>query len=99
MHVFIMGKNTWETMQTWPPEEAALQKWYLHSGGRANAQLQDGRLNREEPAQEPCDEYDYAPGDPIPTLPRNTESARFADQTGIEAREDILCLLYTSRCA
>ena len=90
VHVFIMGKNTWETMQTWPPKQAILQKWYLHSTGCANTQLQDGRLSREEPADEPCDDYDYDPGDPIPTIPRNTEGARFSDQTEIEARKDIL---------
>lgn len=49
-----------------------------------------GRLSREEPADEPCDDYDYDPGDPIPTIPRNTEGARFSDQTEIEARKDIL---------
>lgn len=90
VHVFVMGKNMWETKRTWPPENAAGQRWYLHSTGKAGILPRDGRLNRQEPQDEPFDSYDYDPGDPIPTIPRNTESARFADQTPIEERADIL---------
>lgn len=94
VHVFVMGKNEWRTFSAWPPVEAQSTPWYLHSLGHANTLHGDGFLTPFPPGNEAADHYVYDPGDPIPSIPRNTESARFADQSPIEERKDIL--VYTT---
>ncbi|MCH8909721.1 MAG: CocE/NonD family hydrolase [Chloroflexi bacterium] len=64
--VFTMGVNEWRTANTWPPENAVLTKFYLHSDGSRH-----GTLSVEAPGDEPASEYDYDPDDPVPTLGGN----------------------------
>ena len=45
---FVMGANEWRTSESWPPPEAAPQRWYLHSDGAANSARGDGaRFGRD----------------------------------------------------
>lgn len=61
---FLMGRNEWRTFDSWPPKEAQLQKWYLHSGGHANADKSDGTLSKTPPSSELADHYLYDPAKP-----------------------------------
>lgn len=94
VHSFVMGRHSWRTVSSWPPEEATETAFYLRSGGNANTLHGDGILSETAPGAEEPDHYTYDPGDPIPTIPRNTENARFADMSPIEERKDIL--VYTT---
>lgn len=90
VEVFVMGENRWRGYEEWPVPGAYEERWHLHGGGR---------LSREGPGPNEPDEYDYDPGDPVPTVggailmaPINRPGAR--DQREIEARPDVL--VYTS---
>ena len=62
---FIMGRNEWRTFSAWPPKEAAIQKWYFHSDGRANSNSIGGQLSTVLPAKSDVpDRYVYDPADP-----------------------------------
>lgn len=98
---FMMGQNRWHEADTWPPKEADLAGFYLHSGGRANTRQGDGRLTLMAPAtNEPADHFKANPADPVPACPvteqRPLHMATWApvDQQSIEDRSDVLC--YTS---
>ncbi|WP_276352185.1 CocE/NonD family hydrolase [Cohnella caldifontis] len=96
---FVMGRNEWRTGETWPLPQTRWERWFLHSGGRANTAGGDGALNREEPGLEPRDRYAYDPLDPVPTiggrlLPMAGLVPGPFDQALIERRNDVLC--YTS---
>lgn len=96
---FVMGANVWRSSETWPPRDAALHPWYLHSGGRANTGSGDGSLSAAAPAAESADTYVYDPARPVPTVGGATLmhplfKAGPYDQRGVEAREDVL--VYTS---
>lgn len=76
------------------------QRFYFHSGGRANSLDGDGLLSREQPGAEPPDFYVYNPVEPVPSLgghsgfmPDRTPMGA-ADQRPIELRTDVL--VYTS---
>ena len=90
VQVFVMGENRWRGYEEWPVPGSRSEKWHLHAGGR---------LAREGPGRSEPDEYDYDPGDPVPTVggailmaPIHRPGAR--DQRKIEGRPDVL--LYTS---
>lgn len=93
---FVMGKNTWQNSDTWPPPHTRVQRFFLHSKGYANTSNGDGLLSREEPQSEPADMFIYNPHFPVPTT-----GGRLVNQTGmvggpidqshIEKRQDILC--------
>jgi putative CocE/NonD family hydrolase len=90
VEVFVMGENRWRGYEEWPVPGAYEERWHLHGGGR---------LSREGPGPNEPDEYDYDPGDPVPTIggailmaPIHRPGAR--DQREIEARPDVL--VYTS---
>lgn len=97
---FVMGANQWRTDDTWPPKGARAERWYLHSGGRANSLRGDGALSREAPSGgEPSDTFLYDPARPAPTGGGNLLMAAIRqpgpwDQSGIEQRDDVL--VYTS---
>jgi putative CocE/NonD family hydrolase len=78
VEAFLMGENRWRKFSAWPPAEAEMQKWYLHSEGHAAGSAGDGALSLSTPsAAEKPDHYDYDPADPyIPS------SFRKALQTG-----------------
>ena len=97
---FLMSANRWEEAGAWPPSNATLQRWFLHSGGSANSLRGNGALSREVPtAEEPSDVYLYNPERPVPTTGGNLlmsgiHSAGPFDQHLVEARDDVL--VYTS---
>jgi putative CocE/NonD family hydrolase len=96
---FLMGANRWCSDETWPPQAARTERWYLHSGGGANSVRGDGVLSRDAPADEPADTFLYDPGRPVPTgggnlLMMPIRQAGPWDQREIEQRDDVL--VYTS---
>jgi putative CocE/NonD family hydrolase len=88
VEAFLMGSNTWRQFSAWPPREAVLQKWFLHSGGRANNTTGDGTLAIARPgAAEPPDRYTYDPADPfIPGGSAGLKKAVAAVEAGEEAK-------------
>jgi putative CocE/NonD family hydrolase len=64
---YSVGDNQWRTASAWPPTEAQMRAWYLHSDGGAAAR-KTGTLSTTMPEQEPNDPYDYDPEDPTPSL-------------------------------
>lgn len=98
---FMLGENRWRTADSWPPSEAALQRWHLASGGKANSSRGDGALRRTPPPQPAVDVYLYDPMNPVPSRggplcctgdPRDIAGA--VEQREVEARNDVL--VYTS---
>ncbi len=94
--IFVMGENRWRHEDEWPPARAAFTPYYLHSGGRANAHPDDGRLSRDTPGPEPPDRFVYDPRDPAPTRGGSTLviPSGVYDQRPVEARDDVL--VYTT---
>lgn len=93
--VWILNKHIWRYFNNWPPKSQQ-KLLYLHSNGKANSRFGDGTLNEVKPADEPFDEFDFDPSDPV-----NTRGGRFLiirsgkrNQSEIEKRDDIL--IYTS---
>ncbi len=97
VRIFVMGRNQWRDEWEWPLARTRYEDWFLHA---------DGALNQEAPGDEPPDEYDYDPADPVPTRggnhsigPYNPGLYEMAppgpfDQREIEQRPDVLT--YTS---
>lgn len=99
VRLFIMGTNVWRNEEDWPLARAQPTRYYLHSGGKANALLGDGVLSTNAPAAEPPDQYIYDPANPTPTYGGYIASpagigAGPQDQRAIESRDDIL--VYTT---
>ena len=100
--LFIMGLDQWREEDAWPLPDTCYERWYLHSGGRANTAIGDGALATVLPGTEPPDTYLYDPRDPVPTcggasfLPGLFIAANAGprDQRALETRADVLC--YTS---
>lgn len=100
--IFVMGADAWREEADWPLPDTDWQCWYLHSGGRAGSDLEDGTLDTRAPASEPHDAYRYDPHDPVSTVGGATflpglfvaANAGPRDQRAIEARADVLT--YTS---
>ncbi|HKV84146.1 MAG TPA: CocE/NonD family hydrolase, partial [Ktedonobacterales bacterium] len=87
---FKMGANRWRGAQTWPPEGADTQTWYLH---------REGRLTSDQPGEDDPDRYTYDPANPAPTIGGATllhASMRSGPwrQNEVERRDDVL--VYTS---
>ncbi|MBI2865884.1 MAG: CocE/NonD family hydrolase [Chloroflexi bacterium] len=94
---FVMGRNTWHDAEEWPLPQVQWQRFFLHSGGRANTSSGDGLLSRQEPGAEPPDIFVYNPHFPVPTR-GGVHAPHFrvsvpgpADQSLIERRGDVLC--------
>ena len=101
LRLFIMGVNEWHDEWEWPLARTDWQKWYLHSGGKANSLLGDGALSAEVPTDdETADEFLYDPNHPVQTLGgANCCSPHIVpwgpyDQRPVEMRSDVIC--YTS---
>ena len=100
LRLFIMGVNTWRDEHEWPLARTDWQKWYFHSGGKANTLTGDGKLGRTEPATEPADNFVYDPDNPVQTIGGNNCCCPHIvpwgpqDQRDLEMRGDVLC--YTS---
>ena len=98
--LFIMGINEWREEETWPLPGATWQKWFLHSGGKANSLQGDGGFSPEQPGAEAPDEFVYDPNYPVQTIgganccdPSIVPWGPY-DQRPAEMRGDVLC--YTS---
>ena len=102
---FTTGANRWRGGTEWPPPGSEIVPWYLHSRGRANRD-DDARLDRQPPADEPPDRFEYDPRDPAPSMGGNLSSRLITthaetrmrggpvEQAPIERRSDVL--VYTS---
>lgn len=103
---FTMGMNKWQSAGSWPPANAQLTTFYLHSAGKANSVFGDGKLITTTPAKpkakiaDPVDAFTYDPAFPVPSYGGNVcctgnavQGGSF-DQRQMETRNDIL--VYTS---
>jgi len=96
VRLFVMGANKWIDTDTWPPPQAVIQEWFLHSDGRANSLSGTGELSDAAPGGEPPDIYVYDPGNPTPSAGgRSCCDAEVtpmgpACQQQIEIRNDVL---------
>ena len=97
---YTMGRNEWESADTWPPEDVEMMPMYLVSGGSANSVFGDGTLAMQPAPAAGSDTFTYDPMNPVPSLGGGVCCNRGAslggsfDQRGIEARADVL--VYTS---
>jgi putative CocE/NonD family hydrolase len=96
VRLFLMGANRWRDAPAWPLPGAQPTPFYLHSGGRANSRLGDGRLALDPPAAEPPDNYRYDPAHPVPFLtePTSEQVGGPDDYAAVERRDDVL--VYTT---
>jgi putative CocE/NonD family hydrolase len=93
--LFVMGRNEWRDEADWPLPDTRFERWYLHSGGRANSLDGDGGLSTSAPGDEAADTYLYDPRDPVPTCGGATflpglfvaANAGPRDQRAVEALE------------
>ncbi|MFC1920971.1 CocE/NonD family hydrolase [Chloroflexota bacterium] len=96
---FVMGRNQWQTADTWPLPQTQWQRFYIHSKGSANTAAGNGLLSRDEPVSEPPDRFIYDPHRPVPTvggaLIGSLEGVGIIagpiEQSCIERRDDVLC--------
>jgi len=98
---YTMGSNEWNSSDVWPPKNAVMTPYYLHSKGNANSLYGDGVLSTDPPAQSDMpDSFVYDPMNPVRSLGGNVcclgnaVDAGSFDQKGLETRHDIL--VYTS---
>ena len=96
--VFVMGRNSWLDLETWPPptDEVA---FHLESRSAANSARGDGRLLADPTDRAGSDHFRHDPTDPVPTvggrhLLWDLTPAGPAEQTPVEQRNDVL--VYTS---
>lgn len=85
---FYVVNEGWRFAEQWPPAEASLQPWFLHSEGSAATTRGDGHLDTQEPGDEPADAYAYDPADPVMTLYEGQLVAH--DQAPLKDRPDVL---------
>ena len=94
---FTMGSNKWQSAENWPPANAEMTTYYLHSGGKANSLYGDGTLRTTPPAKDgKADVFVYDPMFPVPSFGGNVcctgnavQGGSF-DQHQMETRNDIL---------
>jgi putative CocE/NonD family hydrolase len=98
---YTMGKNVWQSAESWPPESSELKTYYLTSGGKANSLYGGGRLNiKETNSENTPDSFNYDPMNPVNSYGGNVCCTGNAvnggayDQQAMETRQDIL--VYTT---
>ena len=97
---YTMGRNKWQTSDTWPPAGAQPMTFHLSSGGRANSLNGDGQLTAAAPDADTPDVFTYDPMNPVHVVWRQRvlhgqrDQAGSFDQRKMESRHDIL--VYTS---
>jgi hypothetical protein len=63
---YTMGKNIWQSSDTWPPEKAVMKTYYLQSNGNANSRFGDGVLSyKKDEKGKTSDMFFYDPMNPI----------------------------------
>lgn len=94
---FSLGDNLWRTAEAWPPTDATITPYYLHSRGKANTRQGDGRLTVAKPgAAEPEDRFVSDPANPVPAWPPAMLQGKFTpfwgpvDQGPAADRTDVL---------
>lgn len=92
VHIFVIGANEWWEADEWPLPGTDYRKFYLHSAGRANSHRGDGKLAWESPGDQPCDQYESDPLDPVRVQWNLHEGP--VDDRPVSVRTDVLC--YTS---
>ncbi|MGA9981226.1 MAG: CocE/NonD family hydrolase [Candidatus Sulfotelmatobacter sp.] len=96
VRIFVMGANQWRDEDDWPLARAQRERYFLHSGGKANSVSGDGVLSSAAPHAESADRYVYDPANPAPTIggPLCCDSTHLGpgprDQRPVEARNDVL---------
>lgn len=96
VRIFVMGANQWRNEDDWPLSRARQERYFLHSGGKANSLSGDGVLSLAAPRAESADHYVYDPANPAPTTggPLCCDSTHLGpgprDQRPVEARNDVL---------
>ena len=96
VRIFVMGANQWRDEDDWPLSRTRQERYFLHSGGKANSVNGDGVLSSAAPHAESADRYVYDPANPAPTTggPLCCDSTHLApgprDQRPVEARNDVL---------
>jgi putative CocE/NonD family hydrolase len=100
VRLFVMGRNSWQDEDAWPPSGFRSTQFFLHSDGLANSLNGNGALGHDPPVDEPEDVFVYDPGLPVPSLggasccsPEVAPMGAY-DQRPVEARNDVL--VYTS---
>lgn len=88
------GASEWQRHRDWPPRDAHIETWHLHSDGDAATDLAAGRLIRDGPAKfEAADAWTHDPADPVPTrggpLCCGEVEAGPVDQREVERRPDV----------
>jgi hypothetical protein len=94
--VFVMGENKYYQESDWPPPEAKLTRYFLHSGGSANSLRGDGSLSVTPPKKETSDKFTYDPANPVPSIGGSLccDAEHYEpgprDQRAAENRNDVL---------
>ncbi|MCU1299442.1 MAG: hydrolase, CocE/NonD family [Acidobacteriaceae bacterium] len=94
--VFVMGANEYRQEDDWPPPQAQLTKYFLHSAGKSNSLAGDGSLSASAPKNELPDTYVYNPASPVPSVggplccDANHMEPGPRDQRSVENRDDVL---------
>ncbi|MDO1500592.1 CocE/NonD family hydrolase [Winogradskyella maritima] len=97
---YTMGSNTWQSSETWPPENTSMVTYYLNSDGNANSLFGKGNLTTKKPSSDNPDAFTYDPMNPVTSYGGNVCCTGNAvkggsfDQRVMETRNDIL--VYTS---
>ena len=93
---FMIGENKWREANDWPPEEAEMTSFYLHSNGNANTRKGDGRIESTPPSgsAHSSDTFQADPDDPVPSVPAKGKEYASSygplDQQAVHDRDDVL---------
>lgn len=87
VRVFMMGRNEWRDMSSWPPKRVRPQRWFLCADGSLSPHMSE--------SHESSSEFVYDPADPAPTVGGHTSMwpgyvPGPRDQRAVEARPDVL---------
>jgi putative CocE/NonD family hydrolase len=98
---YTIGRNAWQSSDTWPVKGMHETAFYLHSDGGANTLHGNGRLSLIPPTRERPDTFTYDPADPVPSRgssicctgnPKDQPGS--FDNADLEQRPDVL--VYTT---
>jgi uncharacterized protein len=96
VHIFVMGANAYREEADWPPPEAKITRYFLHSNGTASSVRGDGTLSLTSPKKENPDKFTYDPANPVPTIGGSLccDATHYEpgprDQRAAENRNDVL---------
>jgi len=67
VRIFTIGRNQWRDEEEWPLSRAVYTPYFLHSEGQANGLDGNGTISLDPPNNEKRDEFEYDPGNPVPS--------------------------------